>query len=93
MKSLSRYLYRILFRNLLLVFILCTLFGFLIALGVHAATSEQQSLDSLRLKDTVGELMRDQTPPLSGSSPCRGNFRTLKPLLYLEYSNLYLEMA
>ena len=30
---------------------------------------------------------------LNGSSPCRGNFRTLKPLLYLEYSNLYLEMA
>ena len=34
-----------------------------------------------------------QQDSLDGSSPCRGNFRTLKPLLYLEYSNLYLEMA
>ena len=49
MKLFSRYLYRILFRNLLLVFILCTLFGFLMALGVHAATREPLSLDVRRM--------------------------------------------
>lgn len=46
MKLFSRYLYRLLFRNLLMVFILSTLFGFLMALGVHAATSERASLDT-----------------------------------------------
>jgi hypothetical protein len=46
---------------------------------------------------TMPELLRklkgQGVNALVGSSPYRGNFRTLKPLLYLEYSNLYLEIA
>jgi len=41
----------------------------------------------------ANDLQRFLSLALNGSSPCRGNFRTLKPLLYLEYSNLYLEIA
>ncbi len=48
MKLMSRYLYTILLRNLLLAFILYTLLGFLMALGVHAATSKP-SFDTLRI--------------------------------------------
>lgn len=58
MKSLSRYLHKILSRSLLLVFILLTLFGFLMAVGVHAATSEQSSLDARRMNDVAGREAR-----------------------------------
>jgi len=44
MKLLRRYFYKIVLKNLLLVFILCTLFGFLMAVGIHAATTEQSHL-------------------------------------------------
>ena len=49
MKLFSRYLYRILVSNLLLGFIIFSVFGFLMALGVHAATSEQLPLDARRM--------------------------------------------
>jgi len=51
MKSFSQYLHKILTRNLLLVFTFCTLFGFLMAVGVHAATSERShlSLDARKM--------------------------------------------
>ena len=51
MKFLNRYLHKILLRDLLLVFTLCTLLGFLMALGVHAATSEpqQRPFDAVRM--------------------------------------------
>ncbi|MEW6498039.1 MAG: tetratricopeptide repeat protein, partial [Cyanobacteriota bacterium] len=48
MKLMSQYLYKILLRNLLLVFTLYTLIGFLMALGVHAATSKP-SFDTLQI--------------------------------------------
>jgi CHAT domain-containing protein len=44
MKLLRRYLYKIIFNNLLLVFIVCTWLGFLMAVGVHAATHERSHL-------------------------------------------------
>jgi hypothetical protein len=44
--SVRSYLYKIVLKNLLLGFIFCTLLGFLMAVGVHAATSEQSSLDA-----------------------------------------------
>ncbi|MBD0361620.1 MAG: CHAT domain-containing protein [Coleofasciculus sp. C3-bin4] len=86
MKSLSRYLYRILFRNLLLVFILCTLFGFLMALGVHAATSERShlSLDAHRMNS--GAIQTNPAcagfnllVPVGGLSLCRSEFGKPNP--------------
>ena len=86
MKSLSRYLYRILFRNLLLVFILCTLFGFLIALGVHAATSERShlSLDAHRMNS--GAIQTNPAcagfnllVPVGGLSLCSSEFGKPNP--------------
>ncbi|NEP12560.1 MAG: CHAT domain-containing protein [Symploca sp. SIO2C1] len=44
MKLLRRYLYQIVLKNLLLVFILFTLLGFLMAVGVHAVTTERSHL-------------------------------------------------
>jgi CHAT domain-containing protein len=61
MKLLRRYLYKIVFKNLLLVFIVCTWLGFLMAVSVHAATNE---LDARRMNDTVGKLLKGQTSPL-----------------------------
>lgn len=42
------------------------LLGFLMAVGVHGATSEQLSLDSHRINNTVGELVLGFIPPLRG---------------------------
>src|SRR5919202_2217817 len=68
MKSLSRYLYRVLCRNLLLGFIVCTLFGFLMAVGVHAATSEQSSLDVRRMNSGAIQIK----PACTGFNPLVG---------------------
>src|SRR5919199_2750956 len=68
MKSLSRYLNKILSRSLLLVFIVCTLFGFLMAVGVHAATSEQSSLDVRRMNSGAIQIK----PACTGFNPLVG---------------------
>lgn len=65
MKLFSRYLYRILLRNLLLVFVLSTLFGFLMALGVHAATSERSSTASF---PSLGILAQSNTQLQNGQA-------------------------
>ncbi len=81
MKSLSRYLYKILLRNLLLVFILYTVLGFLIALGVYAATSErqQQPFDAVRIN--LGSIQTkpactgfNRLVPAGELSVCSGEF-------------------
>ena len=81
MNSLSRYLYRILFRNLLLVFILFMLFGFLMAVGVRAATSEQSLLNAHRMNSGT---IQTQPPcadfkfivRVGGLSLCRSEFHS-----------------
>jgi CHAT domain-containing protein len=79
--SVLSYLYKIVLKNLLLGFIFCALLGFLMAVGVHAATSEQSSSDARRMNS--GAI---QTKPacagfnplvrVGGLSLCSGEFHS-----------------
>jgi hypothetical protein len=42
---------------------------------------------------SAGSVKLARLYPFNGSSPGRGNFRSLKPLLYLEYNHFYLDVV